>query len=118
MSSFRQLFTPRREYLEGSFQETPFDAWLRFNIQSALRQAEPSPRAWEQIKGQLANKDSTSTSYLSRFAIPIWSRHIPLILRILFDEPDLAVRLDERKMQLLTKMMTMPGPGAIRLAVT
>ena len=117
MSSFRQLFTTYKDS-EGSFRETLFDSWLRFNIQSALRQAEPSPRVWEQIRERVVEEHSVPDSSLSRFMIPSWGKYIFLSLRVFFNEPDLAERLDERKMQLLTKMLTMPGPGVMRLAVT
>ena len=118
MSSFRQLFTPRKEDSESSLRETPFDRWLGFHIQSALRQTEPSPAAWERIRRQLESRQPAPRRSLSHFWATSWPRHVALIVRIFFAEPGLADRLDERKMLLFTHMMILPGTGVLRLAVT
>ena len=118
MSSFRKLFSFRQDGSESLFRETSFDGWLRFHIQSALRLKEPSPAAWQQIRQQLECGQPTAKPSLPRFAMPILPRHIMLILQVFFTEPELADRLDEQKMLLFTKMMPLPGPGVLGLAVT
>lgn len=118
MSSFRQLFTPRSRGSGSSLRETPFDRWLSFHIQSALRQKEPSPATWERIRRQLGSGQPAPRRSFRRIVTQNWPRYVSLIMQILFSEPELADRLNERKMLLFTKMMTLPGPSVPGLAVT
>lgn len=118
MSSFRRSFTSRRLTSRNSVQDTSFDNWLRFNIQSAMRQAEPSPATWDRIREQLESGQPGRRRSRPRFMIQKWPRHVSQIMQVLFKEPDLAERLTEQKLEMLTKMLTLPGSGIMRWAVT
>jgi hypothetical protein len=113
MSSFRL----RRSGLEPSFREGAFDDFLRFSLSSAYQGKEPAEGVWDRIKTRIcAGGSPYAHSFRDRFGSDL-ARFTSQLVHVLFYDPSFYERLDERKLQLASNMLTWPGTGTMGLAV-
>ena len=118
MSSFRRLFATRYDPSRDLAHSSSFDGWLRFNLQDALGRKEPSPAVWNRIERQLVIKHPLASQHGPRLRTGKWLWNVARIAHMFLTEPCLAERLDERRMEIITEMITGPGSGVLGLAVT
>ena len=112
MSSFRLP----RSGPEPSLRENAFDDFVRFSLSSAYQYEEPAERVWERIESHLCAGGSSRPSFRHRFGGDL-ARFTSQLVHVLFYDPSFYERLDERKLQLASNMLTWPGSGTMGLAV-
>lgn len=116
MSSFKAPFL-FKSGPEPAFRESAFDDFLRFSLSCAYQGEEPPEAVWACIESRLCTGGSpTGPSFRHRFGASL-ARFTSQLVHILFYDPSFYERLDERKLQLTSNMLTWPGSGAMGLAV-
>ncbi len=100
--------------MSSSKRETDLDNLIRLSLAGALRNSEPSPHVWDQIKYKLAVRPRRYS--LRRFvndALDIAAR----LEHFLFSVPGWHYRLADHRMDLMTRVWAYQGTGTISLAV-
>ncbi len=115
MSSFRPPLLSRSGR-EPVFREGAFDDFVRFSLVSVFQHEEPTERVWARIESHLcADGSPLERSLRERFGQGL-SRFTSQLVHVLFYDPSLYERLDERKLQLTTDIIGWPGSAILGLA--
>lgn len=113
MSSFRQPLL--KSGREPAFREGAFDDFVRFSLVSAFRGEEPAGKVWARIESRLRTDGLHPRSLRDRLGSSL-AQFTTQLVHVLFYDPTLYERLDERRSLLVADLVGWPTAAMFGLA--